>query len=42
MAKNGVKNRGADETIKLEDGRTLTVGTDYEHVGKGGAEHNFN
>jgi hypothetical protein len=35
MAKNGVKNRGAAETIKLEDGRTLTVGTNYEHPTKG-------
>jgi hypothetical protein len=35
MAKNGVKNRGAAETIKLEDGRTLTVGTNYEHPSKG-------
>jgi hypothetical protein len=42
MAKNGVKNRGAAETIKLEDGRTLTVGTDYEHPGKGGEERNIN
>jgi len=42
MAKNGVKNRGAAETVKLEDGRTLTVGTDYERPGKGGEERNIN
>jgi|HubBroStandDraft_4_1064222.scaffolds.fasta_scaffold967717_1 hypothetical protein len=42
MAKNGVKNRGAAETVKLEDGRTLTVGTDYEHPGKAGEERNIN
>jgi hypothetical protein len=40
MARNGTKNRGAAETVKLEDGRTLTVGTDYEHLGKGGQGDN--
>lgn len=33
MAKNGTKNRGAAETIKLEDGRTITVGSNYERGG---------
>ena len=36
MAKNGVKNRGAAETVKLEDGRTITVGTNYERSGGNG------
>jgi hypothetical protein len=31
LAKSGAKNKGAAETLKLPDGRTLTVGTDYEH-----------
>jgi hypothetical protein len=39
MARNGTKNRGAAETLKLEDGRTITVGTDYEHP-KGGGDNN--
>jgi len=30
MAKSGTKYRGAAETIKFEDGRTLQVGTNYE------------
>jgi hypothetical protein len=30
LAKNGTK-RAAAETIKTPDGRTLRVGTDYEH-----------
>lgn len=35
LAKNGTKNRAAAETIKLEDGRTITVGTNYEHPSAG-------
>lgn len=30
LAKSASKNRGAAETLKMADGRTLTVGTDYE------------
>ena len=30
MAKSGVKYRGAAETVKLENGRTLAVGMNYE------------
>jgi hypothetical protein len=36
MAKNGTKARGAAETMQFEDGRTVWVGTDYEHPKNGG------
>jgi hypothetical protein len=42
MAKSSTKNRGAAETVKLADGRTLTVGTNYEHPGGNAQTDNSN
>jgi hypothetical protein len=36
LAKNGVKNRAAAETIKLPDGTSHRIGQDVEHQGAGG------
>jgi hypothetical protein len=34
LAKNGVKNRAAAETIKLSDGQLRVVGQEVEHGGR--------
>jgi uncharacterized protein YjeT (DUF2065 family) len=34
LAKNGVKNRAAAETLKLSDGQLRIVGQEVEHAGK--------
>ena len=34
LAKNGVKNRAAAETLKLPDGQLRIVGQEVEHAGK--------
>jgi hypothetical protein len=34
LAKNGVKNRAAAETLKMSDGQTRIVGQEVEHGGR--------